>query len=450
MAEREKKILRLRIHQDGRVREHLVPRGKRFTYGRSSSNDVILLAAGVPARATLVEGGRHQYRLLIPRGARGEVRAGNSVLQIQDLIQHGLLRRKDAGYVLPVWVGKSGKLEVNGVLIEYDFVLPPRELNRLPDYSWKRALLRAVVSEPLLKLLFIFLLVGNLVAVNKVKQLSFPERQTIALDKVPQRFAKFIPRAMRKEQPPPTAAVGKGAATGEEKSGRKEQSREKTQRSQQASRGGGAQAVVRKGILGLIGGVGESASSSSVVDFLVDKGLVKELDQVLAETGDLQMGRAGSGSEEQGSLDDLFAMADLANVNVDEVADQAASGIGDVELKKEGLVELDRVSDVVGSEEALGQRSEEQLRAVILANRGRIEYIYNKYLRRNPNLSGKIVVEITIEPDGTVSKVRAVESTIDDLSFINDILSAVRRWRFPSITEGVVIVTYPMIFYRAQ
>jgi len=37
-----------------------------------------------------------------------------------------------------------------------------------------------------------------------------------------------------------------------------------------------------------------------------------------------------------------------------------------------------------------------------------------------------------------------------DLSFINDILSAVRRWRFPSITEGVVIVTYPMIFYRAQ
>lgn len=446
MTAPDKDILRLRIYKDGTAREHFVAPGESFTYGRASDNDLVVEGAEAPRRQHLVVSAGKHYSLVVPRRARGEVRVGDSVLQIPDLIQHGLLTRRGEGYLLPIWRGKSGTLELDGFRVEYDFVAPPPEVMGLPDYSWRSQLRKAVTADPLLKAVFLTLLVVSLSSVSYVKGLQFPERPVVQVEQIPQRFARFIPRAMRRE-PEVTGGLATGTGTTQEESTRRER---RTQGGETREGGGSTAAVVQRGILGLIGGVGESSSSSSVVEFLVGSGLVREMEEVLAESGDLQLGRPNGQAGGQSSLDDLLRIGPLPSIDVDQAANQATSRIGNVELKKEGMVDLARAPEVTGSSEAIGQRGEEQLRAVILSNRSRIEYVYNKYLRTNPSLAGKIVLEITIEPDGSVSNVRVLENTLDDLAFVNEILSIVRRWRFPVIARGVVIVTYPMIFYRAE
>jgi TonB family protein len=446
MAIRSDHVLRLRVYQDATVREHLIPPGKCFTYGRDAGNDLVVLAASAPKSRNLVESDGRRYFLILPKEAKGEERVGDSALRIEDLIRHGLLHRSRDGYRLPIWNGKSGKLELDGFHVEFDFVAPPPELVALPDYSWRRRFLRAVVEDPALKLSFVVLLVVSLAWVKHVTGLQFPERPMVELEQVPQRFAKFIPRPMRRE-PEVRSELSGGTTSGTERSAGGERKSEAG--SSTGSREGGASVVVQRGILGLIGGSGESGSSSSVIDFLVGQGLVKDMDQVLAESGELQVGRPEGRPAGSSSLDDLFSLDNLAKVDVDQAVGEAASSFGGVQLKKEGLVELDRAAEVSGSQEAIGQRGEEQLRSVILANRGRIEYVYNKYLRTNPTLAGKLLLEITIEPDGTVSDVRVLENTLGDIAFVNEILGIVRRWRFPPIAKGVVVVTYPMIFYRA-
>ncbi len=443
------KILRLRVQQNGTVNELFVERGKALTIGADAENDVVLYSTALRPRQPLVVPGKSAYRIVVPKGAEGEVRAGDSVLRLSDLVTHGLLPRREEGYLLPVWDGKSGAFELDGVRVEFDFVPPPEDLESLPDYTWRRALLKSLTAEPLLKLLFIVLLTVNLVAVGKLKSLDLPEQKPVDLEKVPERLAKFIVRQKQPQAIATTAAAGsesgsqqqKKQSTGAEKK-KSQQEQGKTQQKQ-----GGAQAVMRQGILGLIGGTGESASSSSVVDFLVDKGVVKELDQVLSEGTDLRVGRA-NGKSKEGSLDDLFALSDQLDVG-DAVGD-AGSDIADVKLKKEGQVQVDEVGDVKGSAGALGHRSTQQLHAVVAANRGRLEYIYNKYLRRNPDLAGQIELEITIEADGSVSNVRVLKSTVNEPGFVNEILNMVRRWKFPPIPEGRVIAVYPMVFYRVN
>ncbi len=443
------KVLRLRVQQNGTVKELLVEKGRVFTIGADAENDVVLYTTALRPKQPLVVPGKSAYRIVVPKGADGEVRAGDSVLKISDLVAHGLLPRREGGYVLPVWDGKSGSFELDGTRIEFDFVPASKELESLPDYTWRRALLKSLTAEPLLKVLFILLLTVNLVAVGKLKSLDLPEQKPVDLEKVPERFAKFIVR----QKPPQVVATSAGAGAESASQEQKKQSgsaqkktSEQKKPSEQKSQGG-AQAVVQQGILGLIGGTGESASSSSVVDFLVDKGVVKELDQVLAEGADLRVGRP-NGKAKEGSLDDLFALSDQLDVS-DAVGD-AGSDIADIKLQKEGQVQLDKVGDVKGSADAVGQRSARQLHAVVAANRGRLEYIYNKYLRRNPDLSGQIELEITIEADGTVSNVRVLKSTVNEPGFVNEILNMVRRWKFPPIPEGRVIAVYPMVFYRVN
>ncbi|MDZ7296137.1 MAG: TonB family protein, partial [candidate division KSB1 bacterium] len=226
---------------------------------------------------------------------------------------------------------------------------------------------------------------------------------------------------------------------------------EEAERTSEAARrgggGGGAEArtVTTKGLLGLISGTGEGGRSGTLVDILMDKGLVHELVAVAGES-DLRVGRREGTQGKGAGLEELFEATKSGGI--DDLLGDLDASVPSVQLKKEGTVTVERTATVTGSEEARGRRDPEALRAVVSANMGRITYIYNKYLKRNPNLQGKVSLDITITASGLVSKVEVVESTITDREFINELVNAVRRWRFDPIESGTVIVNYPFVFYR--
>ena len=78
---------------------------------------------------------------------------------------------------------------------------------------------------------------------------------------------------------------------------------------------------------------------------------------------------------------------------------------------------------------------------------GSIKYCYERALKSDPGLSGKIVVEFVIGPQGTVTNAKIVTSTVKSHQFQADILKVIRRMRFPKPAGGgSIVVAYPFIF----
>ncbi len=77
-------------------------------------------------------------------------------------------------------------------------------------------------------------------------------------------------------------------------------------------------------------------------------------------------------------------------------------------------------------------RSEEDIRKVMDKNKGAIFAIYNRALRRNPALEGKVTVKLVIEPNGAVSAVTLVMTELNDKKLERKLLARIRLIQFPA------------------
>jgi TonB family protein len=78
---------------------------------------------------------------------------------------------------------------------------------------------------------------------------------------------------------------------------------------------------------------------------------------------------------------------------------------------------------------------------------GAIRACYERELRRNPTLAGKVTVEFTIQPRGNVTGVKVVANTTGDNAVGKCVANAVARFRFnPGPDGGSVTFSYPFVF----
>jgi TonB family protein len=74
---------------------------------------------------------------------------------------------------------------------------------------------------------------------------------------------------------------------------------------------------------------------------------------------------------------------------------------------------------------------------------------YEKFLKKAPDLSGKITIRFTINAEGSVTKLEVMENTTGNKELEDEIIRKVKMWNFESIPEGDVTVTYPLVFQPA-
>lgn len=92
------------------------------------------------------------------------------------------------------------------------------------------------------------------------------------------------------------------------------------------------------------------------------------------------------------------------------------------------------------------QRSIEEIRRVFDANKGAIFAIYNRALRADATLQGKVVLELVIDPSGQVSDVSVVASELADATLVAKILSRIRMFDFGRRDVAVTTISYPVHF----
>ncbi|BES70434.1 hypothetical protein RE428_14520 [Marinobacter nanhaiticus D15-8W] len=91
------------------------------------------------------------------------------------------------------------------------------------------------------------------------------------------------------------------------------------------------------------------------------------------------------------------------------------------------------------------QRSREELRRTMDANKSAIYSIYNRALRKQPSLQGQITPELVIEASGAVSSCSVVESTLNEPDLEQKICNRLRLVNFGS-KPGVeqTTIRYPI------
>ncbi len=125
-----------------------------------------------------------------------------------------------------------------------------------------------------------------------------------------------------------------------------------------------------------------------------------------------------------------------------------------------GGVEFSRVessigSDFFGEERPLSDgpgpsRTDEEIQIVFDRYKSALYRIYNRELRKNPTLQGKMVLRLTILPDGKVSACTVDSSDMDSSALDKKIAARVKKFNFGA-KEGVPAITilYPIDFLPA-
>jgi TonB family protein len=79
-----------------------------------------------------------------------------------------------------------------------------------------------------------------------------------------------------------------------------------------------------------------------------------------------------------------------------------------------------------------------------------VKSCYQRALKRNPNLAGKITIRLVINTMGKVSSVYVETDSLGDPSVTSCIKGYAKRWRFPPPDGGSAEIAVPFNFKAAQ
>ncbi len=227
-----------------------------------------------------------------------------------------------------------------------------------------------------------------------------------------------------------------------------------TQVTKVASGGGNVRSrVSQKGVLGLM----TSSTTKHVGDnALARGGFATGIDKVLEGVGGLKKGDGGP--KRIGNVDFVgsgvgrnsgFGDGDVTNdvlALMQTLGGPSGSGI---ELKKRRVKER-KVSGPSGatSKSISGKRSRSDIMRVVNSNMQGLRYIFNRHLRNNPGMKGKVTVKWAIDEFGKVLFCKVSSSNVNNKAFEDEILKSIRRWRFNRIEVAgdVTEVVYPFVF----
>ncbi|MDX1508130.1 MAG: AgmX/PglI C-terminal domain-containing protein [Woeseiaceae bacterium] len=94
-------------------------------------------------------------------------------------------------------------------------------------------------------------------------------------------------------------------------------------------------------------------------------------------------------------------------------------------------------------------RSREEIELVFDRNKGAIFALYNRALRRDPTLEGKLVLRLTIAPDGSVTACEIVSSELNDPDLEQRLVQRIKLFRFEARDVEPITTTKPIDFFPA-
>jgi TonB family protein len=188
------------------------------------------------------------------------------------------------------------------------------------------------------------------------------------------------------------------------------------------------------------GGKGGPSSGGSVTDLLGATGDgVGDLGNITVSKGTFATRNVDVG-ELKARRGTVTSGVDIARESVGKAQTQRISSAGSVNITS-------TPPEVTGETGGAEARSQASIQRVINLEQQRIKRVYENWLKRDPALAGQLKIKFTIMPDGAVSNVVVVSSTMKNAEFDDAIVRYIKRWAFPPVEGGgPVEVVFPFVF----
>ncbi|HOX47189.1 MAG TPA: TonB family protein [Myxococcota bacterium] len=100
----------------------------------------------------------------------------------------------------------------------------------------------------------------------------------------------------------------------------------------------------------------------------------------------------------------------------------------------------------IASPEIQGSLDREVIMRVFRQRRGQLQSCYERGLRRNPTLEGRVTLRFTIDERGRVTEARSAPSALGDREVEACLVSRLKSWTFPGPQAGSVQIAFPLVF----
>jgi len=468
------KVLRVGVVRGGSiVDERVLRRRETFSVGTSEKNQLVLSDANLPARFALFELVGADYVLNFTESMGGRVGLHGSV---QDLAQlRALGATRNAGTSLNGPAGRPyaqvklndnarGKVVIGDTTLLFQFVPPLAKQARpqLPaavrggfvrNVDW---LFTAFAAVTLMSAFGFLVYLENYDAPikNELAQLEESMAEILIIE----------PPVPEPVEPDPVVADEGDDASSEPSEQHATNTRDRTRDasptpSSQSPSTSSAEAVASltreaaQQAEALIAGALSASADGVIADLLAAGAVTGRAEDILAGTNGINMAMSASGGELRSrntggdgtaSAAGIGALASAGGSDATRGRDETRQVI---ERELRGQARVEEGSDVGGN----GEFDTATVVAMIKLRMGAIKACYERSLRQNPSLAGKVTVEFTIVPAGTVTAPSVASNSTGDDTVAQCVVTTLRSLRFkPGPVGGSVVYAYPFVFAPSQ
>ena len=297
-------------------------------------------------------------------------------------------------------------------------------------------------------------LAGVLILSLVISLLPVPERDPLAVQEIPQRFARFVLEQPVPPPPPPVVEPEPEPEPLPEVEPEPQQLVETP--APEPEPVVEPEPIVVEPEVDVTEQARERAAVAGLLPFAQDLAALRTNDTLdrLDQSGDITGAVEGEGPVVERSLITSRAGSGSSGINTAELSrgtgGQGLAGRATTQIESPlesfgpagGDVARAGVSD-------LPSRSREEIELVFDRNKGAIFALYNRALRQNPALVGKVVLELTIEPDGRVSDCELVSSELGDPDLERRLVQRVLLFQFEAKDVERITTTKPIDFFPA-
>jgi outer membrane biosynthesis protein TonB len=331
----------------------------------------------------------------------------------------------------------------NEWIIERDEDEPPRREQIMPwsrgyeeDERFRRSLGASVLASLLLALL--------------ISSITVPIIEHLTVDELPERVAKLVRKPPPPPPPPPEPVVEEKLPEPEpepEPEIAKEQPPEKVPESKEQPLVAETpppkdtkEKVRSKGILAFRESFANRAKMRPTARLGAQAKLSSAGERAVGRPERMMVATSAQGSSGGINLSDISRDVGGEGGAIDGVdVVQVASSI-------EATAGVDRPL----SSGAEAGRTDEEIQIVFDRNKAALYRLYNRELRKNPTLRGQLILQLTIEPDGSVSFCQLQSSDMNAPSLAQQVVERVSRFNFGAKEDvSAMTIIYPIDFLPA-
>jgi outer membrane biosynthesis protein TonB len=427
------KILRVGVIRDGKIiEERHIRQPSGVTVGQDGTNTFVIPASELPASFPVFEYRNGQYTLLFTDRMNGRVANRSGDFDFAGLKSKGLVQKRGSVWVLPLDESAKGKVSLGEVTLLFQFVSPRPEPARIELPPEVRGTVWRSIDH-----LFFGILAASLflhfAGAACIMLSPKPADADLALDELPDRFARVL---LPPKPPEPEQKTPEQTAQPEEKKDTKKDKKKDLPADATARKAVIQQKVASKGLLRILGSAGGSGALSDVLGSGTG-------------SGDVAAALAGARGVSIATADSVGARAGGGEGRTAGIGDVGTSGGGKVALAGKGDARVSGHVSTAAPEVDSADVDRAALSRYIRDRLGAIRGCYERELKRNPGLKGKVVVRFNITPAGRAGDVRIEENTLASPEVASCITGLMRSWIFPFKPPDEVPVQYPFLFTSA-